>query len=128
MGHFAKDCRADKRVEETINLTLDDATNKGLLLMAQNEVLKAKEHGGAKDDGGGRETVEAVENEGICSGFGEIAILETKKSKKDSGLNRRLGTVPMRVLELRDMTAKREEQREREHSERRKMKVKEKKR
>ena len=36
-GHFAKDSRVDKKVEETINLALDDATNEGILLMAQNE-------------------------------------------------------------------------------------------
>lgn len=77
----------------------------------EDEDLKAREHDGAKDDGGGREAVEAVGNEGKRSGFGEIAISETRKSKKDSGLNRRLGMVAMRVLELRDMAAKREEQR-----------------
>ena len=76
--HFARDCRVEKKVEETINLALDDATNEGILLMAQNEDLKAKEHSGAKDDGDGREAVEAVENEVIRSGFGEIAVSETR--------------------------------------------------
>ena len=37
MGHFAKDCRADKKVEGTTNLALEDVTNEGLLLMAQDE-------------------------------------------------------------------------------------------
>ena len=102
--HFAKDCRVDKNVEETTNLALDDETN-GLLLMAQNDDLKAREHDGAKDDGGGLEAVETIGNEGIHSGLGEIAVSETRKSKNDSGLNRRLRTVSMRVLELRDMAA-----------------------
>ena len=48
IGHFARDCRIEKKVEETINLALDDATNEGILLMFQNEELKAKEHDGAK--------------------------------------------------------------------------------
>jgi len=38
VGHFAKDCQADKKVEETINLALEDETNESILLMAQNEV------------------------------------------------------------------------------------------
>ena len=37
MGHFAKDCRADKKVEGITDLALEDVTNEGLLLMAQNE-------------------------------------------------------------------------------------------
>ena len=37
MGHVAKDCRADKKVEGATNLALEDITNEGLLLMAQNE-------------------------------------------------------------------------------------------
>ena len=78
-------------VEETINLAFDDATNKGLLLMAQNEDLKAKEHGREKDDGGSCEAVEAVGNEGIRSGFVKIAISETRKLKKESGLNTVIG-------------------------------------
>ena len=89
MGHFARDCRAEKKVEETINLALDDATNEDILLKAQNEDLKAKEYGSAKDDGGSREAVEAVGNEVIRSGLGEIAILETRKSKKDEQLDNR---------------------------------------
>ena len=79
MGRFARDCRDDKKVEETINLALVDATNEGILLMARNEDLKAKEHGGTKDDGGSREVMEAVENEVIRNRFGEIAISETRK-------------------------------------------------
>ena len=74
-------------MEETTNLALDYETNEGLLLMAQNDDLKAREHGSVKDDGGDRETVEVVGNEGIRSGFGKIAISETRKSKKDSRLN-----------------------------------------
>ena len=78
MGHFARECRAKKKVKETINLALDDATNEGILLMAQNEDLKVKEHSGAKDDGSSHEAVKAVENEVIRSGFGEIAVSETR--------------------------------------------------
>ena len=51
--------------------------------MAQNEELETKEHGGVKDDGGSCEAVEIVGNEVIRSGFGEITILETRKSKKN---------------------------------------------
>ena len=79
MGRFARDCRANKKVEETINLALDDATNEGILLMAQNEDLKSKEHDGVKDDGGSREAMEVIENKVIQSRFGEIAISETRK-------------------------------------------------
>ena len=50
MGHYARDCRAEEKVEETINLALDDATNGGILLMAQNEEPNAKGDGGAKDE------------------------------------------------------------------------------
>ena len=45
--------------------------------------MKTKEHGGAKDDGGSRETVETVENEVIRSGFDEIAVSKMRKSKRD---------------------------------------------
>ena len=37
MGHVAKACRAGKRVEVAPNLALEDVTNEGLLLMAQDE-------------------------------------------------------------------------------------------
>ena len=87
VGHFARDCRAEKKVEEMINLALDDATNEGILLMAQNEKLKAKEYDGVKDDGGSQKAVEAVGNEVICSGFGEIAISKMRKPKKDEQLD-----------------------------------------
>ena len=79
MGHFTRDCRADKKVEEKINLALDDATNEGIVLMAQNKDVKAKEHGGVKDNGDSREAVETIGNEVICSEFGEIAISEMRK-------------------------------------------------
>ncbi|XP_022933038.1 uncharacterized protein LOC111439728 [Cucurbita moschata] len=95
-GHFVKDCRANKKVEETINLALDDATTEGLLMMAQNEDLKAKEHGRAKDDGGSCEVVEAIGNEKIRSGFGKIAISETRKLK-ESGLNTRSANDPKKL-------------------------------
>jgi len=36
VGHFAKDCRADIKIEA--NLALEDETNEGVPLMAQNEV------------------------------------------------------------------------------------------
>ena len=37
MGHLAKNCRADKKVEETTNLAVEDEPNEDFLLMAQNE-------------------------------------------------------------------------------------------
>ena len=37
MGHVAKACRAEKRVEGTTNLAMEDVTDEGLLLMAQDE-------------------------------------------------------------------------------------------
>ena len=70
-------------MEETINLALDDATNGDILLMAQNEELNTKGHGGAKDDSDSREVVETVGNEVMRSGCGEILIAEMRKSKKD---------------------------------------------
>ena len=76
------------KVEETINLALDDTTNGGILLMAQKEP-NTKGDGGAKDNGDSREVVEVVGNEVIRSGFGEIAVFETRKSKKDEQLKNR---------------------------------------
>ncbi|KAI5417780.1 hypothetical protein KIW84_042409 [Lathyrus oleraceus] len=38
LGHLAKDCRIEKKVEETTNLTLEAEANEGFLLMAQNEI------------------------------------------------------------------------------------------
>ena len=76
-------------MEETINLALDDATNEGILLMAQNEELKTKELSGSKDDDGSLEAVETVGNEVIRSRFGEITISKTRKSKKDEQPNNR---------------------------------------
>ena len=78
---------------------MDDATNEGILLMAQNEYRKAKEHDVEKYDGGSYEVVESIENEGICSGFGKIAISETRKSKKESGLNTRSANEPKKLLD-----------------------------
>ncbi|XP_022974959.1 uncharacterized protein LOC111473779 [Cucurbita maxima] len=86
-----------KRWKKTINLALDDTTNEGLLLMAQNEDLKAKEHGEEKDDGRSCEAVEAIGNEGIHSRFGKITILETKKSKKESRLNTQSTNEPKKL-------------------------------
>uniref|UniRef100_A0A0A0LB45 Stress response protein NST1-like n=1 Tax=Cucumis sativus TaxID=3659 RepID=A0A0A0LB45_CUCSA len=79
----------------------------------EDEDLKGREHGRRKHPGhrGGPQVVEVVGNEGKCCGFGQIGVSETRKSKKGSAMNRRLGMVGMRVLELRDMAAKREEQR-----------------
>ena len=37
MGHVAKACRAEKRMEGTTNLTVEDVIDEGLLLMAQDE-------------------------------------------------------------------------------------------
>ena len=51
--------------------------------MAQNEEPNTKGDGGAKDDGGSLEVVETVRNEVLRSGFGEIAVSETRKSNKD---------------------------------------------
>ena len=89
MGHYAIDCRPKEKVEETINLALDDARNGDILLMAQNEKLKTKEHGGTKDDGDSCEVVETVGNEVMRSGCGKILIAEMRKSKKDEQLNNR---------------------------------------
>ena len=83
MDHYARDCGAKKKVEETINLALDDATSGCILLMAQNEESNTKGDSSVKDDGDSREVVEVVGNEVIRSGFGEIAISKTRKSKKD---------------------------------------------
>ena len=71
MGHYARDCRAKEKVEETINLALDDATNRGILLMTQNEKLNTRGYGGTKDDGDSCETVETVGNEVMHSGCDE---------------------------------------------------------
>ncbi|KAI5396647.1 hypothetical protein KIW84_062744 [Lathyrus oleraceus] len=38
VGHLAKDCRIEKKVEETTNLTLEAEANEDFLLMAQNEI------------------------------------------------------------------------------------------
>ena len=89
IGHYARDCLAKEKVEETINLALDDATNGDILLMAQNEEPNTKEHGGAKDDGNSRAGVEIVGNEVMRSECGEILIAETRKTKKDEQLNNR---------------------------------------
>ena len=83
IGHFARDCRAEEKVEETINLALDDATNGDILLMAQNEELNTKGDSGAKDDSDSREAMETIRNEVMHSGCGEILIAETRKLKKD---------------------------------------------
>ncbi|XP_022974002.1 uncharacterized protein LOC111472622 [Cucurbita maxima] len=83
IGHYARDFRAKEKVEETINLALDNATSGDILLMAQNEEPNTKGDGGTKDDGGSLEVVETVRNEVIRSGFGEIAVSETRKSNKD---------------------------------------------
>ena len=89
MSHYARDCRAEEKVEETINLALDDATNGGILLMAQNEEPNTKGDNDVKDDGYSLEVVEIVRNEVTCSEFGEIAVLEMIKSKKDEQSNNR---------------------------------------
>ena len=102
MGHYARDCRAEEKVEETINLALDDATNGDILLMTQNEELKTKEHDGAKDDGDSREVVKTVGNEVIRSGFGEILIAETRKTKKDEQPDNRDPELEERELQWRE--------------------------
>ena len=70
--------------------------------MAQNEELETKEHGGVKDDGGSCEAVEIVGNEVIRSGFGEITILETRKSKKDEQLDNREPELEERELQWQE--------------------------
>ncbi|XP_022932913.1 uncharacterized protein LOC111439471 [Cucurbita moschata] len=70
-------------MEETINLALDDTTNGGILLMAQNEESNTKGDGGAKDDSGSLKVVESIRNVLIRSKFGKIAVSETRKSKND---------------------------------------------
>ena len=89
-------------MEETINLALDDATNGGILLMAQNEELKTKEHGNAKDDGDSREAMETVGNEVIRNRFGEILIVETRKSKKDEQWDNREPELEERELQWQE--------------------------
>ena len=37
-GILQKDCRSNIKIEETTNLALEDETNEGVLLMAQDEV------------------------------------------------------------------------------------------
>ena len=96
-GQFAKYCRANKKVEETINLALDDATCGSILLMAQNKEPNTKGDDSAKEDGGSLEVVEIVRNEVIRSGFGEIAVFETRKSKKESGLNTQSANEPKKL-------------------------------
>ncbi|XP_022946907.1 uncharacterized protein LOC111450848 [Cucurbita moschata] len=81
MSHFARDCRAEQKMEETTNLALDDATNGGILVMAQNEELKTKEHGDAKDDCNSHEVVEIVENEEKEENGKVISELEKKIEK-----------------------------------------------
>ncbi|XP_023521026.1 putative WEB family protein At1g65010, chloroplastic [Cucurbita pepo subsp. pepo] len=78
----SRDCRAEEKVEETINLALDDATNGDILLMTQNEELKTKEHDGAKDDGDSREVVKTVGNEEKEENGKEISEL-VKKIEED---------------------------------------------
>ena len=99
MSHYARDCRAEEKVEETINLALDDATNGGILLMAQNEEPNTKGDDGAKDDGGSLEVVETVRNEVTRNGFGEIAVSEMIKSKKDEQSNNREPELEERELQ-----------------------------
>ena len=99
MGHYTRDCRAKEKVSETINLALDDATNWGILLMAQNEELNTKGHGGAKDDGDSHEVVKTVGNKVMRSWCGEILIAETRKSKKDEQLDNREPELEERELQ-----------------------------
>ena len=64
--------------------------------------MKTKEHGGAKDDGGSGEIVETVENEVIRSGFGEIAVSEMRKSKRDEQPDNREIELKERELQWRE--------------------------
>ena len=83
MGHDARDCRAKGKVEETINLALDDATNGDILLMTQNEEPNTKGDGGAKDNSDSREVMETIRNEVMHSGCDKILIVETRKLNKN---------------------------------------------
>ena len=102
-----------------MNLVLDDATNGGILLMAQNEEPNTKGDGGAKDDGGSLEVVETVGNEVIRSGFGEIAVSEMRKLDKDEQPNNREPELEERELQWRE--------REFEEERRKRMKIEEEK-
>ena len=86
----------------------DNATNGDILLMAQNEELKTKEHGDTKDNGDSREVVETVGNEVIHSGFGKILIAETKKLKKDEQPDNRELELEERELQWRERQFKEE--------------------
>ena len=101
-GSFCKKLLSKEKVEETINLALDDTTNEGILLMAENEELKIKEYSGAKDDGDSLEAVETVGNEVIRSGFGEILIAEMRKLKKDEQSDNREPKLEERELQWRE--------------------------
>ena len=79
MSYYARDCRAKEKVEETINLDLDDTTNGGILLMAQNEKSNTKEDGDAKDDSGSLKVVESIRNDLIHNGLGKIAVSENRR-------------------------------------------------
>ena len=74
-------------MEETINQALDDATNGGILLKAQNEELKNKRTRRCERRCDSRDLVETVGNEVMRSGSSEILIAETRKSKKDEQPN-----------------------------------------
>ena len=65
-------------------------------MKAQNEEPNTKGDGGAKDDSDSLEAVEIVRNEVIRSGFGEIAISETRKLK-DFRLNTRSANEPRKL-------------------------------
>ena len=97
MGHYARDCLAEEKVEETINLALDDATNGDILLIAQDEEMNTKGHDGVKDDGDSRETVETVGNEVMHNRCGGILIAVTRKSKKENKNGRENGRRKERV-------------------------------
>ena len=70
--------------------------------MAQNEKLKTKEHCDTKDNGDSREVVEIVGNEVICSGFGEILVAKTRKSKKDEQQDNKEPKLEERELQWRE--------------------------
>ena len=70
--------------------------------MAQNEEPNTKGDDGEKDDGGSLEVVETIRNEVICSEFGEIAVSEMRKSKKDEQPNNRGLLIEERELQWRE--------------------------
>ena len=84
MGHVAKDCRAGKRVEGATNLALEDVTNEGLLLMAQenninNDTLRYLDSGASNHMCGHKyQSKEMQKIEDGHVSFGDVSNVEVK--------------------------------------------------